>query len=151
MARSACWWKVSCKDRMPVKSSPAHGGRAHLRVLLVEDEALLRWALAETLARAGHEIIEASDASRAMEVVRTAVPIDVVLLDLRLPDSSDLSLLKTIRHQSPSSAVVMMSAHGTAETAAEAKALGAYDMLTKPFDLSGIEEHLLNAYWSRHH
>jgi DNA-binding NtrC family response regulator len=118
----------------------------------VEDEALLRWALSDTLVRAGHEVIEAADASSALRAVGSrSTPIDVVLLDLRLPDSSDLSLLETIRRQSPSSSVVMMSAHGTAQTAAEAKALGAYDMLTKPFDVSGIEDLLLRAYQSRQH
>jgi DNA-binding NtrC family response regulator len=121
-----------------------------LQVLVVEDEALIRWAVAETLTEAGHRVVEAWDASSALRAVAdTSVPIDVVLLDFRLPDSDDLPLLATIRRQSPSSAVVMMTAHGTPETEAGARALGAYEVMAKPFDVREIEAVLMKAHHAR--
>ena len=96
--------------------------------------------VAEALRAAGHAVLEASDAATALRVVAEATqPVDVVLLDLRLPDSSDLSLLAAIRRQTPTTAVVMMTAHGTPEDAAGARALGAFDVVEKPFDVEQIE------------
>ena len=104
-----------------------------LRVLIVEDETLIRWALAESLTAAGHAVLEAPDAATALRIVDEAPePMDAVVLDLRLPDSSDLSLLAAIRRRTPSSAVVMMTAHGTPEDAAGARALGAFTSWRNP-------------------
>lgn len=122
------------------------GSERHLRILVVEDEALIRWAVVQTLIQAGHRIVEAGDAAAALRAVTDSAPIDVVLLDFRLPDSNDLTLLQAIRQQSPSSAVVMMTAHGTPETVAAARALGAYDVMAKPFDVRHIEAVLLKAH-----
>ena len=72
---------------------------------------------------AGYTVLEAPDAATALRIVAEAPePMDAVVLDLRLPDSSDLSLLAAIRRNTPSSAVVMMTAHGTPEDAAGARA-----------------------------
>lgn len=124
---------------------------APLRMLVVEDEALIRWAVVETLTAAGHHVLQAANAAAAVEAVSASQPIDVVLLDFRLPDSNDLSLLTTIRRTSPASAVVMMTAYGTPETTAEAKRLGVYDVLAKPFDIGCLEGVLLQAYEARPH
>jgi len=125
-------------------------GATHLRVLIVEDEALIRWAVAEAFTAAGHHVLEAADAATARRVVAEATePLDAVLLDLRLPDSSDLSLLATIRRDTPTTAVVMMTAHGTQEDAANAKALGAFDVVEKPFDVHQIERVVVAAYRAR--
>ncbi len=111
-----------------------------LRVLIVEDETLIRWAVAEALTAAGHTVLEAPDAATALRIVAEAPePMDAVVLDLRLPDSSDLSLLAAIRRNTPSSAVVMMTAHGTPEDAAGARALGAFEVVEKPFDVQRLE------------
>ena len=121
--------------------------RSSLRVLIVDDESLIRWAVAETLTKAGHEVLEAPDGGSALRALREAKEhVDVVLLDLRLPDSADLTLLSKIRSQSPDSAVVMMSAHATPEIAAEARALGVYDVIAKPFDVNGCERLLRQAH-----
>lgn len=111
-----------------------------LRVLVVDDEPLIRWAVAETLTRAGHQVMEARDAGSALRALAESQhQVDVVLLDLRLPDCADLTLLSRIRRQSPDSAIVMMTAHATPELDAEARALGVYDILAKPFDVNGCE------------
>jgi DNA-binding NtrC family response regulator len=125
--------------------------REHLRVLVVEDELLIRWSIAEMLTGAGHSVVQAEDAASAVRELRSGVDPDVVLLDLRLPDSSDLSLLSNVRQLSPRSAVVLMTAFGTAEVKAEALNLGAAEILSKPFDMHTVEPALLRAYSARPH
>lgn len=121
--------------------------KSPLRVLVVEDEALIRWSIAETLAEHGHTVVEASSAATAVQVLHDAPqPIDVVLLDLRLPDSSDLGLLARIRRLRPESAVVMMTAYGTPDMARDALALGAYRVVDKPFDMHALEHLLRDAH-----
>ena len=122
-----------------------------LKVLLVDDEPLIRWAVTETLTQAGHSVVEAGDGASAIRAMHDAAPIDVVLLDLRLPDSDDLGLLTNIRRQSPSTAVVLMTAHGTRETTDEALALGAYEVMAKPFDLARVETVLCKAHAAATH
>ena len=111
-----------------------------LRVLVVEDELLIRWSIAETLAHAGHTVIEAEDGATAvMTLSNDAERIDAVVLDYRLPDSNDLTLLATIRRLSPESAVVMMTAFGPPEVTKGAFNLGAYQVLHKPFEMQDLE------------
>lgn len=123
---------------------------AHLRVLVVEDETLIRWSIAETLAQEGHSVVEAGDARTAVEALTEAAePIDVVLLDYRLPDSNDLGLLANIRRLQPESAVVMMTAFGTPEVTKGARELGAYGVVSKPFDIHGLGSLVKAAYSAR--
>lgn len=118
-----------------------------LRVLIVDDELLIRWALTERLSEQGHSVAQADTGAGALRVLHDAhEPMDVVLLDLRLPDSDGLGLLEAIRRESPTSAVVMMTAHGSAETATEAHNLGAYAVMAKPFDLDQVEPVLVKAH-----
>src|SRR5581483_3531585 len=108
-------------------------GSAPLRVLVVDDEPLMCWSLAETLAERGDIVTEAeSGAAGARE------PIDVVLLDYNLPDVRDLSLLATVRRLSPSSRVILMSAYATPELAEHALALGAVRVVNKPIDMHDV-------------
>ena len=108
-------------------------------VLIVDDEALIRWSIAETLEAAGFVVIEASTAREALQRLGAGGrPITVVLLDLKLPDSSDLGLLKRIRAQAPAAKVILMTAHGSAEVLEEARREGAYRAVSKPFDMQGI-------------
>ena len=117
-----------------------HGKRS-LTVLVVDDEAPLRWSLAELLRRGGHSVIEAASASNVREAItNTSEPIDVVLLDYRLPDSNDLQLLDEVRRRLPQSAIVLMTAYGTSDVMQDAVERGAYCVLTKPFDLQGVEQ-----------
>ena len=128
----------------------AANGAIQLRVLIVEDEALIRWAVAEAFTAAGHHVLEAGDAATARRLVAEATqPLDAILLDLRLPDSNDLSLLSALRRATPTTAVVMMTAHGTQEDAANAKALGAFEVVEKPFDVHQIEQVVVAAYRAR--
>jgi DNA-binding NtrC family response regulator len=118
-----------------------------LRVLVVDDEALLLWSIAEALKQAGHTVLEATNAGAARDVMsRERGPIDAVLLDLRLPDSNDLQLLEEVRRRLPLSGVVLMTAYGTHELTEAALRLGASAVLAKPFDLHSLEPLLRNAW-----
>ena len=125
---------------------------AVLRVLVVDDELLIRWSIAETLAEAGHAVVEAADGKGALQAIAAEPePIDVVLLDYRLPDSDDLELLANIRRLSPSSSVVLMTAFGAPDVERGALDLGAYDVVTKPFDVHGLNRLVLDAHGARPH
>jgi DNA-binding NtrC family response regulator len=124
----------------------------HLRILVVEDETLIRWSIAETLGQEGHTVREAANAASAMKALEDAnEDIDVVLLDCRLPDSSDLGLLANVRRLQPRSAVVMMTAYGTPEMTEGALALGAYRVVDKPFDMRALESLVVEAHDARPH
>jgi len=109
------------------------------RVLVVDDEPLIRWSVAEMLGDAGHEVTEAPDAASTMRSLATAPAPDVVLLDYRLPDSHDLTLLAGVRRLAPSAAVVMMTAFGENDVADRAEALGAYRVIDKPVDMRELD------------
>jgi two-component system, NtrC family, response regulator AtoC len=111
-----------------------------LRVLVVDDEALIRWSLVETLTERGFEVAEAADAVGALEAVTAAAasPFDVVLLDFRLPDSNDLVLLSRLRRIAPRMQVILMTAYGSPEVVQGALDLGAYRVVSKPFEMDHI-------------
>ena len=110
-----------------------------LRVLVVDDEPLIRWSIAETLGAAGHRVIEAQDAASALKALAAAPEPDLVLLDFRLPDSNDLGLLADIRRIAPAATVIMMTAFGTPDVTAGALKLGASKVLNKPFNMHDLE------------
>ena len=105
------------------------------RVLVVDDEALIRWSLSESLSDAGYTVSEASDGAAAIAQASSGEAFDAIVLDYRLPDSNDLHLLQTIRELQPGAAVVMMTAFGTAEVTSGALTLGAFRVVAKPFDV----------------
>ena len=118
-----------------------------LRVLIVEDELLIRWSIAEMLTAAGHTVVEATDAASARRVVAdSSEHVHVVLLDFRLPDSHDLTLLADIRRLAPEAAIVMMTAFGTPDVRASALTLGAHEVIDKPFDMTSVEPLVRQAY-----
>jgi len=121
-------------------SSPTAEKSRQLRVLVVDDELLIRWSLTEALEECGHAVAEAADAASAVRAVSDGQRPDVVLLDFRLPDSADLALLQTIRRAVPQAQVIMMTAHGTPELVAGALALGAYRVVNKPFEVHDMTD-----------
>ena len=108
-------------------------------VLVVDDEALIRWSLAEMLGDRGYVVTEAGDGRAAVAAIeRSAEPFDIVLLDYRLPDSADLRLLEKVRRLAPTSQVIMITAHNSPELAEGAAALGAYRVVNKPFEVDSL-------------
>ena len=124
----------------PVKRVSAH-------VLVVDDELLIRWSLAETLLAAGHTVTQAASAAETERGLDP--PPDVVLLDYRLPDSADLGLLAAIRRRAPRAAVILMTAFGSPEITDAAIQLGVYRVLSKPFDIHDIAALVTTAYDAR--
>jgi CheY-like chemotaxis protein len=109
------------------------------RVLVVDDEPLIRWSVTETLAGLGLDVEQANDAKSALRfVISGPLEFDVIVLDLRLPDMRDLSLLATIRQLQPEVAIVLMTAFGTDAILERAIALGARSVLHKPFELGAL-------------
>ncbi len=108
------------------------------RILVVDDEADIRGLLKEILAEEGYEVEVAADASQARSSRAAHVP-DLVLLDIWMPDTDGITLLRewsvTDGYDCP---VVMMSGHGTVETAVEATRLGAFDFVEKPLSLTKL-------------
>lgn len=108
-------------------------------VLIVDDETLIRWSVAESLEAAGFRVAEAGSAGEALRYFdHDPGDICVVVLDLKLPDSSDLGLLRRIREIAPKCRIILMTAHGTAEVLEEALQAGAFGVLGKPFDMSRV-------------
>ena len=116
-----------------LKKSPA------THVLVVDDEALIRWSVTETLSDQGYEVEESGDGAAARSAVRNATrAFDVVLLDFRLPDSEDLTLLASLRQASPQTKIILMTAYGTPEVVRGALELGAYRVVNKPFEMQDV-------------
>jgi DNA-binding NtrC family response regulator len=109
-------------------------------VLVVDDEPLIRWAVRQILEDAGYAVVEAGSAAEALTCIGEADgrPVSVALLDLRLPDSDDLTLLRLVRGQAPACRIILMTAHGSPEILADAIEQGAFATVSKPFDLSNV-------------
>ena len=103
-----------------------------MRTLIVDDEPLIRWSLGKALAGRGCVISEAGDARAALDIAAQG-GLDLILLDLKLPDSAELSLLEQLRALVPTARIVVMTAFGTAATKARALELGAAAVVDKPF------------------
>jgi DNA-binding NtrC family response regulator len=120
------------------------------RILVVDDELLIRWSLSEALTAAGYAVVEGRDAAEARQALRDQdhKP-DLVVLDYRLPDSNDLGLLTTIRHEAPTVPVILMTAYGTAEVVKGALDLGAYRVVSKPFEVHDMASLVTEALAAR--
>jgi two-component system, NtrC family, response regulator AtoC len=102
-------------------------------VLVVDDEQLIRWSLAERLTSDGLTVVEAETAQGALD--RFGPDIDLVLLDYRLPDSDGLRVLKKMKAAQPDVPIILLTAFSSIETAVEAMKQGAYHYANKPFNL----------------
>jgi DNA-binding NtrC family response regulator len=110
-----------------------------LRILVVDDEPLIRWSLVQTLSDCGHQTMEAMDGAAAIRAISEASrPFDVALLDFRLPDSNDLTLLTCLRRLSPRTQFILMTAFGTTEVVQRALDLGVFRVVAKPLDMDDV-------------
>ena len=107
---------------------PAH------RVLVLDDERLVRWSLSQRLRADGIEVTEASTAAEAIQ----AAPPDAAILDYRLPDGDGISVLKKLRAVDPDLPVMMLTAHNDTDLIVEAIKAGASDYITKPFEVDDV-------------
>jgi two-component system response regulator PilR (NtrC family) len=107
------------------------------RVLVVDDEAPQLEILRLILGSEGYEVAAASSGRAALAALRRQ-PFDLVLTDLKMPDLSGIALLEQIQSEQPGACVVLMTAHGTIDSAVEAMRKGAFDYLTKPLDREAL-------------
>ena len=118
------------------------------RILVVDDEPNIRELLEEILSEEGYEVTTASDAAHARAALREQ-SYDLTLLDIWMPDTDGISLLKEWSQNGPLGPVVMMSGHGTVDTAVEATRLGALDFIEKPVSLTKLLRTVQKALSSR--
>jgi two-component system nitrogen regulation response regulator NtrX len=108
------------------------------RILVVDDEADIRELVQEILTEEGYAVDVAANATEARAACKRQ-PLDLVLLDISMPDTDGISLLREWQSsQAVTAPIVMMSGHGTVETAVEATRLGAVDYVEKPLSLAKL-------------
>ena len=107
------------------------------RILVVDDESNIRELLEEILVEEGYQVTTAADANEA-RAARAGQDYDLILLDIWMPDTDGISLLKEWAEGGKLEPVVMMSGHGTVDTAVEATRLGALDFIEKPVSLAKL-------------
>jgi DNA-binding NtrC family response regulator len=105
-----------------------------VKILVVDDEHLIRWSLEQNLKKQGYEVLTAGSGEDALRIVREDQP-DLVLLDIQLPGISGIEVLEKLKEFDEDIIVIMVTAHGGLETAVTAMRMGAYDYLNKPFNL----------------
>ena len=107
------------------------------KILIIDDEQLIRWTLEQLLTKGGYEVATADSAEKGMELLAEDPP-DLVLLDNRLPDMSGMEMLEKLNVRERNIMVIMITAYGMVETAVKAMKLGAYDYISKPFNIEEI-------------
>ncbi len=115
----------------------ARAAMAH-RILVADDESASRRGLAALLGGWGYEVEEAADGQEALEKATGFLPV-VAVIDLVMPRLDGLELLRALQQEVPFTAVIILTAHGTVETAVSAMKEGAYDYLTKPVDVPRLK------------
>jgi DNA-binding NtrC family response regulator len=113
-------------------------------ILLIDDEASIRRTLKEILEFEKYQVLEAPDGYVALEIFKKS-PIDVVLLDIKMPKMDGLEVLDFLQEINPEIPVIMISGHGSIDTAVEAVKKGAFDYISKPPDLNRLLITLRNA------
>ncbi len=113
------------------------------RILVVDDQEMMRDSLAANLAREGHEVVATGDGTVAVSRLEGSARFDLLITDLKMPKMTGIELLAEAKRIRPDMPVVLMTAFATVQTAVEAMKLGAYDYIQKPFDGDEIK-HLVD-------
>ncbi len=107
------------------------------RILVVDDEQLIRWSLEQNLTKQGYDVITAASGEDALRLVQQEAP-DLILLDIQLPGMNGLEVLEKVKQIDEEIIVIMITALGVLETAVKAMRLGAHDYINKPFNLDEL-------------
>lgn len=107
------------------------------KLVIIDDEAAILELMTKLCKAAGHQVFGCTTGIDGIAAIRTQQP-DLVIVDLRIGDVNGLDLVSMCKDQFPNTAVIMVTGHGSVETAVEAMRLGAFDYLTKPFDLGDL-------------
>src|SRR4029077_11750038 len=109
------------------------------QVLIVDDEPNLRRILSAQLTRDGYDVLTAEDGEQGLHLLREH-HIDLVITDLKMPKVDGMTLLRRALEEEPELPIILITAHGTIDTAVEALKLGAFDFVTKPFDKDEVRQ-----------
>jgi DNA-binding NtrC family response regulator len=123
--------------RTTAGGQPSAMNTSRAEILLVDDEAAIRFGVGDFLASKGFIVREAASVAAALETVRTAPP-DAMVIDYRLADGNALDVIPRVREIDPRIFIVLLTAHGSIELAVEAVKAGAEQLLTKPVDLETL-------------
>lgn len=115
------------------------------KILVVDDEHLIRWSLTEKLQNEDYEVKSAGTGEDALKEV-TEDPPDMILLDIKLPGINGMEVLEKVKHAHPDTIVIMITAHGIIPQTVQALKLGAYNYITKPFDMNELIVTINNAF-----
>ncbi len=119
------------------------------RILIVDDEEKICWALEQCLKEEGYAPLIASNAKDALSLIEKKTP-EVVLMDIRLPGMDGMEALRRIKEMKKNTSVILMTAYGGVQTAIQAMQCGAYDYLIKPLDLHVVKRVVTQALKSMH-
>jgi DNA-binding response OmpR family regulator len=125
----------------PEQTSPQLETAIKGKLLIVDDEAAIRWALHKTLQRMNFEIVEAETGEQAIALVRT-VRFDAVLLDIGMPGMNGIEICRKIRKLMPLLGIVMLTVKSAEEDKIQALDAGADDYITKPFHVGELAARL---------
>lgn len=117
---------------------------AKARILVVDDEKLIRWSMKEKLVKEGYEVFLAENGEEAIQIVNQELP-DLILQDIKLPGMSGLEILEQVKSIRPELLVIMMTAFGDVHITVKAMKLGAYDFLEKPFRFEKVKHIIAKA------
>lgn len=106
-------------------------------ILIADDDDSIRFVLTKALQKEGAHIFTARNGKETVDLLRSE-PIDVILLDIFMPDADGLDLIETLQEINPNASIIIITAHGTTQTAIEAAKRRAYDYITKPFDIKDV-------------
>jgi DNA-binding NtrC family response regulator len=107
------------------------------KILVVDDEHLIRWSLEQNLKKQGYEVLTAGSGEDALRILRDETP-DLVLLDIQLPGMNGMEVLEKVKEMDEEIIVIMVTALGVLETAVKAMRMGAFDYINKPFNLDEL-------------
>jgi two-component system response regulator AtoC len=114
------------------------------KILIIDDERLVRWSLARKMTGWGYEVVEAESASAGLRSLTDESP-DLLLLDMKLPDAKGTDVLEDLRKNWPELPVIMITAYGVIEDVVTAMRRGAYDFITKPVDDAKLRSTVVHA------
>ncbi len=115
------------------------------RILIIDDEKNIVSSLKGILADEGYDVSVADDGLDALDMIQSDPP-DLLLLDIWLPGMDGIEVLKTVKTYHPNIEVLIMSGHGTIDTAVKATKLGAYDFIEKPFSMGHLTQSVQSAF-----
>jgi two-component system response regulator AtoC len=108
------------------------------KILVVDDEKLLRWSLQQNLSKEGFTVITAEKGMQGLELFSEEQP-DIILLDVHLPDISGINVLENIKKENRDAIIIMVTAFGDIQTAVKTIKIGAYDFVEKPFNMDKLK------------